>query len=137
MARKDRDYRGLVGELTNDEQQGKVLFGAALAEAMSSVGMRQADLAERFGTSQSTVSAWMHGKKTRPVVVFAIEDILGLDPGTLSRHLGYLPVVTKGATPATFDDCVEGDRLLSASQKSVVKQMYEEFVGRRGRTLRD
>lgn len=58
-------------------------------------GELAARVAEISGESvtESAVSLWMTAKSepTRRKV-FALEQALGVAPGTLSRHLGYLPV---------------------------------------------
>lgn len=68
-------------------------------------GVSRADLASIVAkisgesVSESAVSLWL-AAKSEPSrrKVFAIEEALGCNPGTLSRHLGYLPV---NAVPAT------------------------------------
>lgn len=80
---------------------------ASRAEAESFAGALSAELgdqrrddfaaavAELSGESvtESAVSLWL-GAKSEPSrrKVFAMERVLGVPPGALSRHLGYLPV---------------------------------------------
>ncbi|HET7721754.1 MAG TPA: helix-turn-helix transcriptional regulator [Acidimicrobiales bacterium] len=64
-----------------------------LAEALRGRRMKQEDLARSLGTTQSSVSGWINGKyEPAAATVFTIESSLGLEPGSLSRPLGYLPV---------------------------------------------
>lgn len=51
------------------------------------------ELAEALDVSERTIRSWTRAERlTSPDVVFTLEDRLGVTPGTLSRHLGYLPV---------------------------------------------
>ncbi len=78
----------------------RVKFGASLAEALRVRGWNQATLAEKMGTTQSAVSAWITGK-SMPAAddVFEIEIEMDMTPGALSRHLGYQPVNADAAPP--------------------------------------
>jgi hypothetical protein len=79
-----------------DEQ--KVAFGEALMSALMGKGLRPPDLlpvtnAANREAAGRVANSWINGKTepSRPTVT-AIESLLDLDPGTLSRHLGWLPV---------------------------------------------
>jgi transcriptional regulator with XRE-family HTH domain len=134
---KKAKYDGMLKGPSEAERSARKVFGAALDATLNSKRLTQADLAGHFGSIQSTVSQWVRGEaEPRPVVVFAIEQALELEPGTLSQHLGYLPIVTHGEAPADLVDVLDADSLLSDSEKDVVRRMYEEFVGRRQRRAR-
>ena len=68
-------------------------FGDVLRRALRDSGRTQEELAEALQVTQSAVSAWLLGKRVPAVAtkVFAIEEVLGLDPGELSVTLGYVP----------------------------------------------
>lgn len=68
-------------------------FSDALRQARERKGLHQDQLATALGLkSQSAVSGWESGKSLpQPEDVFRVESCLDLDPGTLSRHLGYVP----------------------------------------------
>jgi transcriptional regulator with XRE-family HTH domain len=93
---------------TEDAEARLRRFGEALAEARQARGVSQTGMGRLLGrTSQSTVSGWELGvAEPSPLVVFAIEKALKLDPGFLSRHLGYAPVV-EAAEPAPAYDLVK------------------------------
>lgn len=56
-------------------------------------GVDVAGLAGALGVGERTVRSWARAERsTSPDVVFALEHRLAVAPGTLSRHLGYLPV---------------------------------------------
>lgn len=69
-------------------------FGKALAGAMARSGMRQVDAAGALGIGQTTISSWIRGltQPSEPELTFALERALGLQPGELSKHLGYVPL---------------------------------------------
>lgn len=81
--------------------------------------MSQTALAGVLGRAQNTVSTWVAGDAApSPEVVFEVEGHLGLRPGSLSRHLGYVPapdgdeavVAAVEADPRLTDD--QRDRLI-------------------------
>lgn len=50
-------------------------------------------VADALGVSVRTIQSWVRGERvTTPSQVFALERAVGCAPGSLSRHLGYLPV---------------------------------------------
>lgn len=74
-------------------------FKQALRQAREARGISQDALAKRLGfRAQSVASKWedTEGDQARKVPdpddVFALEAALELPPGSLSRHLGYLPL---------------------------------------------
>ncbi len=109
-------------------------FLAALREAREAAELTQAELAQKMGVAgQTTIQGWESGRgaKLDPERVFELEKALGLRPGTLSRHLGYLPVTTDGVAPMSFADFLIGvdeDRL-TEKQRKVLLEVYNEFVG--------
>lgn len=72
-------------------------FSQALSAEMGKMTRAElaAEVAKLSGetVTESAVSLWLTAKSepTRRKV-FAIEKAVGCEPGTLSRHLGYLPV---------------------------------------------
>jgi transcriptional regulator with XRE-family HTH domain len=108
-------------------------FAAALAKARSVRHLAQKELADAVGSSQPTVSAWEKGFTEPPAAaVFALERVLKLNPGSLSRHLGYVPV--EGEPPApTFEAAVVGDELLDERTKRGFLAFYTEMTAGVGR----
>lgn len=88
--------------------------------------MSQTALAGVLGRAQNTVSTWVSGDAApAPEVVFDVEDHLGLRPGTLSRHLGYVPApVGDGAVV----DAVEADPRLTDDQRDRLIGLFREFI---------
>ena len=83
----DRDEDELV-------RRQRTAFGLALEEAITRSGLSQDEVSRRlaFPRGQGSISEWKAGRKEpRPHIVFALERVLGVPPGGLSIHLGYLP----------------------------------------------
>ena len=103
-------------------------FGNSLARALRSRGMTQVELAESLDTAQSVISAWINGRsEPAPGTVFTLEKQLGMDPGSLSRVLGYLPPeAAKVAT--TVRDAVARDFSVDEQYKPMLMAVYRELV---------
>jgi transcriptional regulator with XRE-family HTH domain len=120
------------GKALGGDGEGRLAFGRVLAEGLKARGMRQDDLARTLGTTQSSVSGWINGKyEPAAATVFSIERCLSMDPGTLSRPLGYLPV-----EPASRSVSVEGaiaqSTALDEEQKAALSTMYRVLAKRGG-----
>ena len=121
---------GANGKAWRDDGERRLAFGRLLAEALKARGMKQEDLARKLGTTQSSVSGWINGKyEPAAATVFGIEQSLAMDPGTLSRPLGYLPV-----EPASRSVSVEGaiaqNTQLDEEQKTALCAMYRVLAKR-------
>lgn len=78
-----------------DATQGVEMSVDSFAEELRRLlsGVDVAGLAAVLGVSERTVRSWARAERsTSPEVVFALERRLSVAPGTLSRHLGYLPL---------------------------------------------
>jgi transcriptional regulator with XRE-family HTH domain len=105
-------------------------FGAELGRRMADGGVSQAKLGVAVGRAQTTVSDWVLGNAEPPAsVVFDLERILALAPGTLSRHLGYLPLEVYRPT---FEDAVRVDPDLTQRERAFLLAGYRALK-RKGR----
>lgn len=105
-------------------------FGRLLADAMKVRGMKQEDLAGMLGTTQSSVSGWINGKyEPAAETVFTVEQCLGVEPGTLSRPLGYLPVEPVART-ISIEGAIAQSPLLDDDEKAALVSMYRVLVTR-------
>lgn len=78
-------------ELLDVEVESTDSFADELRRLLSGVDV--AGLAAALGVGERTVRSWARAERsTSPDMVFALEDRLAVPPGTLSRHLGYLPL---------------------------------------------
>jgi transcriptional regulator with XRE-family HTH domain len=105
-------------------------FGDALKAALIASGVTHEQLAARVtgllgeSVTPASVSNWVNGKNepTR-VRMFAIEQTLDLRPGSLSRHLGYLPVDARPAR--TVKDLLDEDPKIGPELRAVVLAAYQ------------
>lgn len=96
-------------------------FGAALATAMADRGLRAPAIAKALGISDDAVRKWMTGLATpEPLRVFGLEQLLELAPGSLSHHLGYLPL----GEPSSVEEAVDADPRLSPLGRAAVLGTY-------------
>lgn len=125
------------GNISREERAQ--LFGSAVAEALAVRNMTQLDLATALGTTQSTISSW---KNVRAVpdadTVFAVEGVLDtvipMMPGSLSRHLGYLPLTAADAIPSAEDAIAQSDDL-DADGRKLVLSVYQSMKEMKARSI--
>ncbi len=109
----------------------RVRFGRLLGEALRARGMKQEHLAASLGTTQSSVSGWINGKyEPAADTVFRIERTLALEPGHLSRPLGYLPVEAVAA-PVSVEGAILQSPVLGDDEKAALMAVYRVLVDRR------
>lgn len=100
-------------------------FGDDLASAMAAANVTQEQLMDLLGVSQASISDWTQGKHgpRSPEKTFHLERVLGLDPGSLSRHLGYVPAeVVQVATDV--ESAIRADPALNAEGKDFLLGAY-------------
>lgn len=122
---------------TGISAEKRLRFGAALRRHLKLWGLSQAALAERMGTAQSAVSAWVSGKSApSPERVFELERILELSPGTLAGLLQYRAPEEKEHR-CDIVKAIEENESLSRAHKELMLTMYASLIeldaGRRGR----
>jgi len=86
----------------NSTTEQRKAFGAAVSGALTDAGLRISALfpiagSENPESARRAANSWLAGKRepSRPQVM-AIEELVGVEAGELSRHLGWLPI---GAPP--------------------------------------
>jgi transcriptional regulator with XRE-family HTH domain len=101
-----------------------------LATALKERAMKQEDLARALGTTQSSISGWINGKyEPAAATVFHIEDALGLEPGSLSRPLGYLPVEPL-AKSLSVEGAIAQSTELDDDAKAALSALYRVLAKR-------
>lgn len=111
-------------------------FGRALQDVLDRRGMSQTELAAEVGhvlgrkpISQPWVSEIRRGIKTpTPEVAIAMEKVLRVKPGQLTRHLGFLPV--DAAPSVSVVQAIEADPLLDERGRRSLIAAYEALVAR-------
>ena len=103
-------------------------FGRLLADSLKVQRLKQEELARMLGTTQSSVSGWINGKyEPAAAMVFTIERSLGLDPGSLSRPLGYLPVEPV-ARSVSVEGAIAQNTQLDDDAKAALSALYRVLV---------
>lgn len=113
----------------NDRRRTR--FGKALAEAITDCDYTQTEFGEVLGdVRQSSISGWCSGASLPPDVetVFRIEKLLDLEPGELSRLLGFLPVRNLSVA-----DAVMADNQLDEAGRQIVLSTYREVAAAKKR----
>lgn len=99
-------------------------FARALATTLRDRAMSQTELANRLGTTQSVVSAYATGESScEHDMIYKIEDILGVTPGFLSRHVGCYPEPPESRMPS-LEEVVEADPTLSELGRATILAVY-------------
>jgi len=99
---------------------------AAVAAALDTSPLSQAELARIIGRHAQQVSDWIAGRAAppRPDVVFAIEDALGV-PDQLASVLGY---VRAGGNDT--ESALAQDPALDEVDRATLLRMYRLMAGR-------
>ncbi|CAB5218043.1 hypothetical protein UFOVP209_44 [uncultured Caudovirales phage] len=117
--------------VTHSTDAQKAAFGEALLAALMAAGLRPPDLVDVVSAStrdnaSNLIKNWVSGKNEPPrPTVTAIEQFLNLEPGDLSRHLGWLPV--GAAQVPTLEAAVLADSNLTGEQRRVLLQLLKSF----------
>ena len=115
------------------DEDGRSRFGSAVARALDEQGHSRswlgAEVARLEGLgdpiSGASVSKWVGGNPPAPDRVFVIERALGMKPGALSRHLGYLPASARSTR--TVLDALADDGDLSDMARQVITAVYRTY----------
>jgi transcriptional regulator with XRE-family HTH domain len=121
---------GTASSARATEREGRRRFGRLLADALRDQALKQEDLAAMIGTTQSSVSGWINGKyEPAAETVFTIERRLGMEPGHLSRPLGYLPVEAASGSMGV-EAAIAQSNSLGDEEKAVLVSMYRVLASR-------
>lgn len=98
-------------------------FQDALTQELSTASRKM--VIERLGISKALLSGWERGAggPPRPDQIFEIERTVGLPAGTLSRHLGYVPVGSSSVLSA-----IDSDPKLNPKARRALEAMYRTFL---------
>lgn len=104
-------------------------FMGALRAAFAASGLRQEDLGARIGYTQRGISGLLTGRSLpqTPQVTFRLEEALNLEPGALSRHVGYLPV-GNDRLAVSVAEAILADAGLDDEARSLMLQTYEAMA---------
>lgn len=95
-------------------------FGRALDEAMRAFPLSPAAVGSHIGLTDDAIRKWVKGTtEPPPWRIFAVEELLGLAPGDLSRHLGFVPTGTVSVLAA-----IDADGSLTERDRKVLRTTY-------------
>jgi transcriptional regulator with XRE-family HTH domain len=103
-------------------------FGLALAAVLQRGD--QTRLAQALDSSTSTISGYVKGESEPPPrTAVRIEEVLGVEPGSLTIHLGYLPPAARDISITTPEEAIIADASLTGRAKRVLLDLLSEFRG--------
>ena len=116
-------------------------FRAALQRAINASPLTQEAIGERVAAlegrpkpyPQTTVSTWtrrddlLTGSAAR---IFAVEEVLELEPGALSQLAGFVPLEVAGERDV--EAAIRGSADLTRTQREDLIAVYQTFVSRNG-----
>lgn len=113
-----------------------VRLGTALYNARVQAGIKQKDAAAELGRSQASLSTWELGVYVPlPADLFRLEQIYRVPAGSLSQHIGYVPITPEGRqAPRTVSSVILKDPDLDQHQKEELLGIYRGMIeaSRRG-----
>lgn len=114
----------------NSTDEQREAFGEALLFAISASGYELGALGaqvtgKNVDNSRKNLKAWTTGERepSRPQVLM-LEELLGLTPGALSCHLGWIPA---GAGGSSLDVAITLDPSLTDAQRQALLQILRTF----------
>jgi len=132
-----KDSQRSVNRVTTLEQ--REAFGRALQEALDEARMSGRGLAKTLGLSPTSVSKWLRGRTTPPPETVArAESLLSVNPGTLSRPLGYVVLDEPGRPKSSsVAQAVKSDPQLGPREQAILLTVYRELVRQYGAGRRE
>jgi transcriptional regulator with XRE-family HTH domain len=109
-------------------------FRRVLLEARRRRRLSQRELGKAAGVSKAAVSQWESGRSLQvPAKVPELERALHLEPGALSRLVGYLPI-TSGDDKTSLDvvEAIRRDARLGEQGQELLIAMYRQLLQQRG-----
>ena len=107
------------------------VFRRALKQAREDAGLSQRALARAVDVSPGAVWQWERdrdGTVPRLDMTTRLEQVLKLEPGQLSRLLGYVPVTAEPGTMTSVVAAARADPRLGDSERELLIAVYRELV---------
>lgn len=105
-------------------------FGNALTRARENNKMTQREVAQALNVSRHLISAWERGtSEPSPQDACRVEEELGVEPGELTRHLGYLPLAAADwVMDSDVETAVLRDPRLPERRKRFLLGIYRQLI---------
>jgi transcriptional regulator with XRE-family HTH domain len=107
------------------------VFRRALQQAREDAGLSQRALARAVRVSAGAVWQWERdedGTVPRLDMTTRLEQVLKLEPGHLSRLLGYVPATAEPGTMTSVVAAARADPRLGDSERELLIAVYRELV---------
>lgn len=111
-------------------------FAVALGQALGDLKLSGRALARAVGVSPAAVGHWRRGETApRPDMAAKLETALELDPGTLSRLLGYVVINQIGdGRGLSVAEAVQAESRLGPLEKTLLMNIYRELLRHHSRS---
>jgi len=111
----------------NSRREQREVFRQALRRARETSGLSQRAVGEAVGRTGSAVWQWEEGRGAPDQAIVAnLEQVLGLEPGSLARLLGYVPAGADG--PISVIEALNADPRLNDSGRELLTSVYRWLV---------
>ncbi len=111
----------------NSRREQREGFRRALRRARETAGLSQRAVAQAVGRTPSAVWQWEVGRGAPDAATVAkLEELFGLDGGTLARLLGYQPL--DGRRPISVLEAVSADPHLDDRGRDLLTSVYRWLV---------
>jgi transcriptional regulator with XRE-family HTH domain len=111
-------------------------FASALRQALADLKLSGRALARAVGVSPAAVGHWRRGETApRPDMAAKLETALELDPGALSRLLGYVVInQTDDGRALSVAEAVQAESRLGPLEKTLLMNIYRELLRHHSRS---
>jgi transcriptional regulator with XRE-family HTH domain len=105
-------------------------FAGALALARERAGMTQKAVGDLLGVTQQLVGNWEQASREPSVqAACQLEVVLGVEPGALTKHLGFLPLTAAGKIiEHGVIDSILADPTLGDSDRKALLGVYRALT---------
>jgi transcriptional regulator with XRE-family HTH domain len=131
LCRRDDEVTSLVPAKQREE------FRRMLRQGRQQRRLSQRNVADAIGVSHTAVSQWESGRSLPiPAKVPDLERALELEPGALSRLLGYLPIAS-GDDKTSLDviEAIRRDARLGKHGQELLITMYRQLLRQHGQAV--
>lgn|SRR5574341_1027204 len=112
--------------------QQREAFSHDLRQARRAMGLSQRAVARAVGRTPSAVWQWEQGQGAPdPQTVAKLEQLLRMEPDSLARLLGYVPLSKVSGRPATVMEALNADPRLDDDGRELLTSVYLWLVRKR------
>jgi len=113
----------------NSRREQREAFRQALRRARQTCGLSQRAVGEAVGRTGSAVWQWEEGRGAPDqATVTKLEEVLGLEPSSLTKLLGYVSAGADG--PVSVMEALNADPRLNDSGRELLTSVYRWLVHR-------